>query len=72
MVWSCQMIHNFNFWTDMQRKVTFGPGNLLICEYCNPHHFCCDNVLFHHTPFMHFPSAILIFRLAPTATKMRI
>ena len=38
--------------------MTFGPGNLWICEYCNPHHFRYDNVSFHHTLYMHFPTML--------------
>ncbi len=54
----------------MQREVTFGPGNLLIGEHCYPHHFRYDNVSFHCTLSMRFPSAILTFRHASTATRV--
>ena len=53
----------------MQRKVTFGPDNLLICECCNARHFRYDHMSFHHKLFMHFLSAILIFRHASAATR---
>ncbi len=44
--------------------------NMVICEYCNPHHFRYDNVSFHHTLSMHFASVILIFRHASPAARV--